>query len=452
MTPRRVIETLCTSLLLLGYGLVPPSSARAQQPDLFGSSDDPQESVSLPWWQRKQRLDMMGGFSLIAAQWRSAANVTAVVHSRLLSFRLDGTFRSGIYGTYRPDVDEPYDLLRLLSYARLNFPPASGLYLRVGTLDRTRLGTGHLVDFFSSRVAWDARSVGLEMTWQSRILEVSAFSDNVLLDGVMGGRVAVRPAFWARPLPVRSLQLGFNYVTDRAPAGVRHLSGFNVDARFDAFRSGALLLSPFASVAWLGHYGYGLHFGADFHSPNFIDLARFRFRLALHYNGKQFVPGYFGSFYPVENLHARILDAAAFDRGEESQVGVALQDVRSGNDLVTEFRLLLFNRFELWYAFRRHYGPDPLSTYHLRLYIAARRLHLVLGQDRTGLRSFFTLFRNLGDQSALVFRVDYSLFLNFSVYVHARYSFERVSDDARGGAQYLVQRRFEPFSGLRFTF
>jgi hypothetical protein len=114
---------------------------------------------------------------------------------------------------------------------------------------------------------------------------------------------------------------------------------------------------------------------------------------------------------------------------------------------------LIFERFELWYYFRRHYGTQSLSEYHLRLYVHQRnRLRVNIGLDRAGLRSFFSLFNEMGDQSALVFGTDYRWSGPFWIFVNARYTFEEVAPDPDGTRQYLVQRRFEPFGGVRFAF
>src|SRR5690606_22217027 len=103
--------------------------------------------------------------------------------------------------------------------------------------------------------------------------------------------------------------------------------------------------------------------------------------------------------------------------------------------------------------FRRHYGTQPLSEYHLRVFLRARdKLRFEAGIDRGGLLGFFTLFNALGDQSALVFAVDYRVAGPFWAFVHARYTFERVGTAADGTEHFLVQRRFEPLGGIRLRF
>lgn len=442
--------------VLLALALLAPVAAWAQ-PTTFGSGDDPVEDLQRDWWRRDSYLLLDGGLSLIGAQWRTAGRARFDVVSRSLTARLQGTLRAGVYGSYEPDLDEAYDLLRLVSFARYNPPATSGFYLRVGTLDRTRLGVGHVVNFFNSHAAWDERTVGLEVQQQARYATFSGFTDNLLADGVVGGRLAIMPLGGSLDPRRRSLTVGLNYVTDLATRRYdelqrdEHLEAFNVDAQIKAVSTGALDIAPFASVAWYPDYGSGISFGTDLASDNFIDLARFRLRLALFYNTREFIPGYIGSFYTVNSPHARIV--AAEDAGDgqigEAPVGVALGDAGGGNDFLTELRLLVFQQFEFWYYFRRHYGTRRLSEYHLRVFFRSPRLIAQIGQDRGGLDGFLSLFNDLGDQTLLHFQADYRVYGSFWATLRAQYTFERIADAAGGGERYLVQRRFEPFAGLR---
>ena len=80
--------------------------AALAQPMAFGSADDPREELLRYWWRPETTVDLMGGFSLIGAQWRTATHVTADLVTRSLTTRLQGTLRAGLYGTYDPDLDE----------------------------------------------------------------------------------------------------------------------------------------------------------------------------------------------------------------------------------------------------------------------------------------------------------------------------------------------------------
>src|SRR5690606_4962217 len=136
------------------------------------------------------------------------------------------------------------------------------------------------------------------------------------------------------------LEVGLTYVTDLSTwQGERDpLIAYNVDLGFTAAHSGDVAFTPFASFAWYEHYGRGLGIGADLASPRFLDLARFRLRLTLFYNGAGFIPGYIGSFYTVAGPRARILNSVAYLENNRmvDPVDRRIQDAAGGSDLVTE--------------------------------------------------------------------------------------------------------------------
>lgn len=130
---------------------------------------------------------------------------------------------------------------------------------------------------------------------------------------------------------------------------------------------------------------------------------------------------------------------------------MTLDEARGGNAFFTEIHLLFPRSFELWYFFRRHYGTQRLSTFHLRLFLRTRELQFQTGISRAGLDDFFSLFQKMGDQSWLLFEVRYRLGRMLWLLVHARYTFERLETAPDGTRRYLVQRRFEPMAGFRWT-
>lgn len=428
---------------------VSPASA---QPAPFGSADDPAERVDRLLWTNNNTLDLLAGFSLIGPTWRSATSVATNISTRNLSARFHSTFRAGIDGRYGPDYDEFYDLLRQIDFIRLKVQSRRPLYFRIGPTSRIRLGSGHLVNFFNSTVAWEERTIGGEFMWRSRVVTVSGFTDNIVPEGVIGGRVAIRPLLRSSDERARTFEIGVNYVTDIAEGSLGNpaLSGYNVDVSFAAALVGEAMLRPFATLAVLDQGGGGLGFGIDFMSENFVDVARFNIRMAMYYNSPDFRPGYFGAFYQVDNPIARIQRSEDFSP-DSPTVGLLLNEIESGNDFETELRFVLFDRFELWYYFRRHFGEQSLSEYHLRLFFQTEKLRAQVGQDRAGLRGYFTLFNDLGDQTALVFQTDYALRGKLWIVIRARYTYER-RDSIEGIQQYLVQRRFEPMAGLRIHF
>ncbi len=434
--------------LLLSIG--PLQAQTLWQPFRFGSADDPAEQVQHVWWRRVQQLEGWGGTSLIGAHWRLGTRwvLTFVTHS--ITGRLDAALRTGLYGTYRPDFDSPYDALRLIDFLRYEPPRYRPMHLRLGPLTRTRLGTGHVVDFFNTTTAWDDRTIGLELGWSDRFFDLEFFTADLLTDQVAGLRIGLRPFFWATDSRTQSFTLGFSYVRDPAFRSPARFEAFNVDLTFNTLQAHSFALMPFVSLAHYRRYGSGLRLGTAFQSPNFIDLMTFQLRLGLDYDGEAFLPGFVGPFYPVYNLQARILASDA-PPSVNRYAGIALDEARGGNAFFMEIHLLFPYSFELWYFFRRHYGTQRLSTFHLRLFLRTRELQLQTGISRAGLSDFFSLLQKMGDQSWLLFEVRYRLGRLLWLLIHARYTFERLRSAPDGTRRYLVQRRFEPMVGFRWT-
>lgn len=440
------------AFILLLFLLVHAGIAVGQN-RLFGSIDDPAEQSNQAWWESERMIGLYSGLSLIGPQWRSEGRITADLRTQRVAARITGILRAGIYGTYQPDVDEAYDLLRLIEFVRFK-DPESMIYLRIGPLDRTRLGTGHVVNFFSSETVWNERTVGIETAITNPVFQIEAFADNVSLNGLAGARLALTP-FGTHPnRRLRSVTAAINGIrdlADRGDPGAR-FSAYHVDLQMEAVHSGAFSLNPFISYARTRPSGQGLHFGADLRSDNFIDLARIHFRLALHYSSRRFLPGYAGSFWQVQNSGARVVVSEDSPETDVDQLaGIAIEDIYRSHTLETEFRILIFERFELWYQFLRHYAGQATSEYHLRLFLRAPRFRLAVGQDRGGLRNFFSLFNDLGDLTTLHFESAYRISEFAWILVDARYTYRR-HNSLDSGERFVVSRRFDPLVGMRLIF
>jgi hypothetical protein len=428
--------------LLFGGMLALCCRVLVAQPSSFGSADDPAEHIPAQWWHRQHTADLFGGLSWIGGTGYAATHTAATFLTRPFTLRLDGTFHARTDGLRTPDADEPYDALRLLAALRYNAPPASDFYLRAGPLERTRLGTGQVVNFLSSQAVWDERTVGVEMQARHRWAEWQAFTTDVRLTGVTGARIGVQPLAFAQTEPARTLQLGFGLVTDRAtwhqPFPV--LTAWSADARLRAFRTGAFTLNPFVSLARYTHYGRGLHFGADFETDNLLDLARFRFRLAMQYNSRRFIPGYVGAFYLLDNP-ATI--------GTTMDVPLAASAGEFSRD--AELRLLLFDRLEAWYFHRRHYGYQPLGEYHLRLFWQTPNLRLRFSRDWGEATGWFTLASRDSHRALLALEAAYRLHGPLWLQVEARHTYAPLPNAPDGTRRYTPQRRYTPVAGLRMT-
>ena len=442
-----------SALLLLVLPVAASAQPVATSPFDFGSGDNPTEIITRTARGTALRVDAFGGPSYIGVRWRTGFGFDTDAAAGPLSVGLSGRLRVGDSGLYDPDTDETYDLLRLVRYARLDPTLRLPVYARIGPLANATLGSGHLVHSFQTITAWDERAVGAEVAVQLPFVRLSGFTEDVRLNGLVGGRVEISPFQSSFQPRLRSVEIGAAAVSDLGLPADLAPTAVSLDARFAFLRVGDFALSPFASYAHFLDYGASLGAGAEFASEELIGLGRVRATVGLFFSGEQFIPGYFNAFYAVSNPEARIWNADAFYRDVEDQtVGTALADAQGGTSLYVGLRALVFRAFELATYVRRDYSDDPLSEAGLRLVVSPNGgdpLRLTFDVQRQGRTSFWSLFGDFRDQNTLTFHLDYAITGPAWIFLRSRYGFTRVADASDGTERYLVERRFEPFVGVR---
>lgn len=444
-------------LALLAFAALPLAAA---QPVPFGASDDPAEAPAPSFARPGGYAAAYAAPTFLGATWRAAVAVEAELHSGRLAAGFGGTLHAGDGGLYDPEADELYDLARLVRYVRLDPRPGFPVYARLGPPTGVTLGTGHLVRDYRTTTAWDERTVGAEVAVASPGVGLGAFAGDLRANGVVGAHAVVTPTPGASSPLARSFRLGLGAVHDLGIEADRAPTAFEASAQAEVFRFFGFALAPWVSYAEYLHYGRGLGAGADFGSAEVLGTARLRLRLGAFVSGDRFTPGYVGPFYAVSNVEDRIVTAASFFESDSALVfaGVPLGEVEGGVDVLTEFEVVAFRAFALFYHFRRHYGDQALSDFSLRLAFRPRSIEglgVALAVEQQGLRSFFSLFNDLEDQNTLVFDLDYPLSGAVHLSIRSRYGYRRLDRDEAGGDEaerFLVQRRFEPFAGLRLRF
>ena len=422
---------ICLYSFLFLSVVCPFTKSRAQ--DGFGAINSLSEKLVHQRWQTQNRFNALAGVSLIGAQWRGLVLLNWDFADYPFAGRLRGSMRQGPLGRYTPDWDEAYDLLRIIQFARIR---TDNLYVRLGPIKDMRLGIGHIVNHYNSSISWDMRTVGTELAWTGGPVEVSGFSSDVRLNDVFGGRASLE-------LPYDS-KLGINYTNhDRTD-----LTAWSIDLQVAVFETGRIVFAPYASYAWYTRHGDGLAFGADVHSAGFLDLLSFKLRVGAFYNSRHFIPGYVGQLFAVSNSHNRIIrnEADLDDLAQDDFAGITLGEARGVNDLLTAFSLQIRESFWVEYSWRRHFGPQPLSELHFRLFVKRGPYFILeVGVDRLGERTFLGIFNPFAEQSGLTFATTLHIRKAFFLHTEARYTFEPIESSPH----YLVQKRFEPLVGIR---
>ncbi|MEM1043632.1 MAG: hypothetical protein AAGI91_13510 [Bacteroidota bacterium] len=424
----------------------------ALSPFAFGAADDPLEMPVRDARPRVARLMALTGPSYIGVSWRGGIGLEADLAAGPLSLGIGGRLRVSD-GLYEEDFDDTYDLLRLVRYARLDPTPRLPVYARVGPVRQLTLGPGHLVRAFQTTSAWDHRTVGLETAVQLPFVRVMGVADDVRLNGLVGGRGEIRPFERALSPFLQSVTVGATAVTDlRLPADTA-TTAFAVDARLALWQIGDFALSPYASYARFTEYGSGYGGGVEFASRDLAGFGRLGAAVGFSQSGERFIPGYFNAFYALSNPGARILDDEAFfASGSPVPVGTPLDEAAGGFALNVGLHALVFNSFEFAGYVQRDFSGDDLTESTVRLAFApggGDPLRFVFEVQQQGRSGFFDLFTEYEAQNVLVFHLDYALPGPAWLVLRSRYGYERLEDGPDGEARYLVERRFEPFVGVR---
>ena len=359
----------------------------------------------------------------------------------------------GSGGFYENEADDLYDVLRTIRYVRFQPRERGHLYARLGPLENVTLGTGMLARRYRTTAAWDDRRIGAELAAGGPNARVAGFIGDVTGGGVVGGEVEFGTGL--NVSRARGVRLGLAAVHDLGLplVGDSSLTGVETTLTGDLFSQDGLSLSPYVSYAQVLGKGGGVGAGLALNAGNLGNVVRAHGRLGVVVARGRFSPGLVGPFYSVNGGRQRIIAANSFyDAGPIQLAGTPVDSMRGGVDLTGEFRAVAFGRFEALLYARRHLGPRALSAFSLRVAARASEARFELGVEKQGFRSLLTLFGgSLGEQNSLILDVAFPVEAlgGAHAFVRSRYGYRRLPDVDAGPDRFLVERRFEPFIGLR---
>lgn len=436
---------LVLALLALGLGLAAAGSA---QPARFGSFSDPTEVPIDP--RGAARLAFMGGPSYIGVSWHAAAGVLAEGALGPFGLSLEGMARVGPGGIRTEDFNDPYDVLRLLNFARIEPTAALPAYLRVGPIRRLTLASGLLVRDFATVAAWDQRTVGVEAVAALPGVDLGGFTADVRPQSLVGAFVTVRP-FGPAERGLRTTSLSAVAVHDLGLPEHLNTSAAAAEAELDLFIQRDFRAGVVAGHARFLNYGHGTLAGAQ-GAIELFDLGLLLTRVGATFSSERFIPGYFNAFYPVHNPRARIVSSDAYfhDPDTAALVGTTLEQAHGGTALFFELHAIVYGIAEVAQYIRRDFGGDT-GEFALRIAFNADRgqtLRFAFDIQRQGLRGLRDIFADVVDEAILTFRVDYAATPNLHVFIRSRYGYTDVGPLPDGTRRFLVERRFEPMLGL----
>lgn len=461
LAPGCLVFRLMPALVSVLLCALPGSSTSLAQ---YGRADERYLLSELPPsspWERTRTVGLGAGLSLIGAQWRGATTLFLDNQTGPFLFQIQGTYRAGIYGPYKPDTDAWTDATRLLVFARTPDRKESRRFLRLGPLSRKRMGTGMLVDFFSTQAIWDDRSIGASLQINRRRVGLETFTGDVFGRGVVGTRISLYDRR-TRDAGFRSLAVGLDLVTDLSMVSTAEADSLAphaaaVDVSMAIYREGDLQVRPHIALSRFLNYGEAVQFGLDVLGDGLVDAVHVRLRGGLMYTTRGFVPGYFGPFYGANNHGARILRSTGSSDATQRFATTSLRETPPNTYLLLEFFLNIDPFFEVWWSFKRAYHDLDRSIAHLRLFADFGQIRLSIAQDRGRLGGIFSTLEPLNDLTQLHFSAEYALSDRLVLMLVSHYGYEIGSDDLLSNDEttftpYIVQRRFEPSLTYRLPF
>jgi len=240
--------------------LVPPASARDSRGDSGG------KTPSTPEWSVEGFASAVGGFSHRDATF----GFDLGIGGRVAAFRglLVAPMRFDQKGLRKADWDERTDFGRIVSELAWQ-GPGDSWWLRLAPIEGLTLGTGNLVSDFVSTLDPDHWRTGFAAGLDLRPVAALCFLDSFLDPQVLGGRLALRPLYWAddRGLFGR-LEVGLTLAGDLRmpwdprpgpldPAGLpasrrEGLLAGSIDLRWALWRSRTVEWTPHAAWTRLG--------------------------------------------------------------------------------------------------------------------------------------------------------------------------------------------------------
>jgi hypothetical protein len=160
------------------------------------------------------------GYMLIGEQQFVGGRINPEIHFGKFGFGIDIPIFfnvGGSQGIRNEEYRQGVGAARLISYVRYGVKKRDRWFFRWGTIDRTNIGFGGLVNNFTNATSFERRKVGL--SWDVRPIKVLGFEG--LYSDFNGGTnlLSLRP--YVRPLAflednalLRSIEVGYNYVSD----------------------------------------------------------------------------------------------------------------------------------------------------------------------------------------------------------------------------------------------
>lgn len=374
-----------------------------------------------------------------------------------------GKFGIGIYFQLLMDNNNNFELrkdeyeggagyLRAVRYVRYGhkFDP---FYARAGTLILSSLANGFLMWNFTNASNYDQRKWGLAFDVDLGKVGFETVVNNLGRLELVGGNLYLRPFRFVDPdmVLLKNLRFYGTYVFDNEYASwevqgeLKKLQayGLGVDLVFldlPVFKSGV-----YYDYGKFQDFGSGQAVGINAIFPEFAGLFGLSAKFEKRWNGKQFIPSFFGPLYERD----REIDPFQFP--QESSI-LLMQNAVKSEGYFGQLAGHVINKVRLIGNYQRLNGIDSSGIMHLEALAPdlIPKFELRAFYDKRGIETFKDV-RTLDNQSLLAVDVGYRL--NFFLVISTVYYWYWVKEvDEFGNVEYRPVERVEPRLSISYKF
>lgn len=217
----------------------------------------------------------------------------------------------------KEDWNESYDYFRILRYIRYGHK-RDPFYARIGALDRSRIGHGFLMNYYTNETAnYDNRKIGLALDIDFGHYGFETMTSNLGRAEIFGMRGYIRPMrFFLPETPIiKNLAVGASYVTDIDPDENRDsddsVGAWGLDAELPLVSMELLYWGLYYDFGKILDYGNGQAFGTELQLKAIAGLFDVYTKFERRLLGEEFMPAFFGAYYEIERAQKHILTTAA---------------------------------------------------------------------------------------------------------------------------------------------
>ncbi|MCJ7553131.1 MAG: hypothetical protein MUO34_04530 [Ignavibacteriaceae bacterium] len=366
------------------------------------------------------------------------------------------------------NFNEFSDYLSLIRYARYGLKNEP-VYIKLGALDYHTLGHGTIMSQYNNSPSFDSRKIGLVMDIDFGQFGFESIYGTFGEGGIFGLRGYIRPLQFSTStdLPIlRNIEVGATYAVDfNKYAGVLGgnynpvidefditddngaLSIIWIDIGFPVIKSSLATLTLYADYNKIINFGSGVATGVKF-DLNGLGLFSAMAKLERRFNGDNYIPSYFNSFYELERF--RVDPSTGLFSSKIQQLALSA-DI--GDGWFGELGIRVLNLFDIIGSYQRLDKDSKSGILHLFTEIAPEEAPFVAraGYDKVRIQNEKDIF-TLDDRAYLYTELGYKPMPYLLVSMVYHWTFTPVRDANDNVISYETQKRIEPRISFIYPF